>query len=58
MWLIEIIAHVELAAHGVGIERAHLDHLLLLDFDDFERRKIRACAELISAERLSRGRVA
>ena len=33
----EIIFHVELAARGVGIEYAHLDHVLLLDFDDFER---------------------
>ena len=35
--LVEIIAHVELAARRVGLEHAHLDHVLLLDFDDFER---------------------
>jgi hypothetical protein len=25
--LVEIVAHVELAARGVGIEHAHLDHV-------------------------------
>src|SRR6516165_9257271 len=48
----EIIFHVELAARGVGIEYAHLDHVLLLDFDDFEGHS-GACAALIPSERSS-----
>ena len=34
--LVEIIVHVEPAARRVGIERAHLDQVFLLDSDDFE----------------------
>jgi hypothetical protein len=41
--LVEVVAHVELAARGVGIEHAHLDHGLLLDVADVvgARRRLR-----------------